>query len=341
MEYYNIIGRKHKDFTIIYECYNYKTVFINNQIINNFLNIDNSALQFSTAVSKDTILKLYSYNLPLDLIDTNQMKAPTSICVMVTDRCNLKCKYCYSLNCGSHTKFAQQMLLRINEADDVMSIMITGGEPLSWEGLTNFLLQLNRVNKHITIATNGTLLENVILAHPEFRELIQERSVILEISLDHCNPNINDCFRGSGEKVLVALNYLRSLDIPFRISTVLTRNNISKLDTFSSFLCQYPILNWTLLPVVSNTIMSCDSRYETKVIDGLVEKYTCLHISYSSKPKPAYSLFMIGANGDYILPGSFGIYDKKVVGSLESSKICDIWKKINQKVNIQRYTSLI
>lgn len=84
----------------------------------------------------------------------------------VTDRCNFRCKYCMSDNCTSHVseELSFDELYDISKVAiecGVSKIRITGGEPLTRNGVVDFCGKLSSINglDELTMTTNGSLLK--------------------------------------------------------------------------------------------------------------------------------------------------------------------------------------
>lgn len=106
--------------------------------------------------------------------------------VSITDRCNLRCKYCMpdGLPLTTHDK-----ILRYEEFLRVCALMaqvgihtfkVTGGEPLARLGCVDFIKKLKALpgTRDVTLTTNGVLLEPVV------DELAQAGLSGVNISLD-------------------------------------------------------------------------------------------------------------------------------------------------------------
>jgi len=89
--------------------------------------------------------------------------------VSITDRCNLRCKYCMpdeGINLLKHEdilSFEEIMAfvkLSVNKGID--KVRITGGEPLVRKGVVNLVNMLSRIKgiKDLSLTTNGILLED-------------------------------------------------------------------------------------------------------------------------------------------------------------------------------------
>ncbi|MCL2165643.1 MAG: GTP 3',8-cyclase MoaA [Oscillospiraceae bacterium] len=106
--------------------------------------------------------------------------------VSVTDRCNLRCKYCMpdDLLFVPHADILRyEEVLRlcgIASTIGVQTIKVTGGEPLLRKGCVGFIRDLKALPgiKHATLTTNGILLE-------------QHVDALAEIGLDGVNISLD------------------------------------------------------------------------------------------------------------------------------------------------------
>ncbi|MHB1392359.1 MAG: GTP 3',8-cyclase MoaA [Clostridia bacterium] len=149
--------------------------------------------------------------------------------ISVTDRCNLRCRYCMPEE-GIEKKDHIEMLT-LEEIFEVVKvcagmgtdkIRITGGEPLVRKGLTGLIEKISAIEsiKDISLTTNGVLLKK--LAH-DLREAGLKR---INISLDTMDGkkyehmtrggNIKDVLEGIDEALREGL-------VPIKINTVLVK----------------------------------------------------------------------------------------------------------------------
>ncbi|ADU26419.1 GTP 3',8-cyclase MoaA [Ethanoligenens harbinense] len=111
--------------------------------------------------------------------------------VSITDRCNLRCRYCMpdkgiSLVPHSETLRYEELLRVVACAAraGIQKIKVTGGEPLVRRGVLGFLEKLRGIKgiRQVTMTTNGILL-------PQFLPQLAQIGVeAVNVSLDTLNP---------------------------------------------------------------------------------------------------------------------------------------------------------
>lgn len=144
--------------------------------------------------------------------------------ISITDRCNLRCKYCmpYGVESVSH-----QDILTFEEIRKVVlcgaklgirHIKVTGGEPLVRKGCCAFIRMLKAVPgiEHVTLTTNGILLGEYL------EELIQSGIDGINISLDTMDREWYRQITGRDglEEVLGIVKRAASLPVPLKINAV-------------------------------------------------------------------------------------------------------------------------
>jgi len=137
----------------------------------------------------------------------------------ITDRCNLRCKYCMpeDVECISHDN-----VLRLEEIHRLCAIMaklgvktirLTGGEPLVRKGWLGFARELKAIKgvENITLTTNGILLE-------EHLEELKELGITkLNISLDTLDPDIYEKITGSNAFTEVSESIMKALHMGMNV----------------------------------------------------------------------------------------------------------------------------
>jgi len=160
----------------------------------------------------------------------------SDIWIHVTDKCNLKCPFCYS-NSGS---FGEQKLDLENILNFLVqipleqrsSVLISGGEPFLYENLSELVKSLHKMEfQDITVISNGTVGEEV------YREVIPYIHT-LQISVDGTNSDIHDLSRGEGSfhKMIKKFELAKNLDVNrLVISFTPTKFNIMDLPNIPKF----------------------------------------------------------------------------------------------------------
>jgi GTP 3',8-cyclase len=151
--------------------------------------------------------------------------------VSVTDRCNLRCKYCMPedgirlLDHKDILSFEEIVsFTRVAVSKGIDKVRITGGEPLARKGIVDLVRQLGGIHgiKDLSLTTNGILLAE--LAQP-LRNAGLER---VNISLDTMDPakyrEITRC--GELEKVMEGIDAAESAGLsPIKINCVVKRSS--------------------------------------------------------------------------------------------------------------------
>lgn len=144
--------------------------------------------------------------------------------VSITDRCNLRCRYCmpYGVNLVTHGD-----ILSFDEIGKVVSagarlgirhVKVTGGEPLVRKGCPFLIRSLKAVPgiEHVTLTTNGILLEEYL------EELLDAGIDGINISLDTTDRELYRQITGLDglEVVLGVLKRAACLPVPVKINAV-------------------------------------------------------------------------------------------------------------------------
>ncbi len=149
----------------------------------------------------------------------------------VTDRCDLRCKYCMPEKMSFSQKKDMLDLNQLKRLTDVLikvgikKIRITGGEPFVRKDIINFLEYLfyykkKQLLKEITITTNGTLLE-------KYAQKLKENGIErLNVSIDSLIPEKYSFITNGGNinNVLKGIEKARKLGIKIKINVVLLKN---------------------------------------------------------------------------------------------------------------------
>ena len=158
----------------------------------------------------------------------------------ITDRCNLRCKYCMPDGCGmvghedilSYEEFLR--LVRLFTQAGVEHVRVTGGEPLVRKGAAEFVRALKAVPgvKKVSLTTNGTLLG-------KYGEALAAAGLdSVNISLDTTDPALAREITGSDgvvDAVRESLALMRSLGVPVKLNAVLLAETAGTVPSLARF----------------------------------------------------------------------------------------------------------
>ena len=169
------------------------------------------------------------------------LDAPICLTWELTYACNLQCVHCLSSS-GTRdpreltTEQAKAVLDELRDLQ-VFYINIGGGEPMVRRDFFELLEHAEHCNIGVKFSTNGAFItpENA-------RRLTAMNYLDIQISLDGADRATNDRVRGEGsyDIALRAMDNLRDASFGrFKISVVMTRENVSQLDAFKALADSY------------------------------------------------------------------------------------------------------
>lgn len=168
----------------------------------------------------------------------------------VTNRCNLHCLGCYSLdakrNCAKDLELEQLKCaaLRLKEAG-LKSLVISGGEPFMRKDLPELLQYCREIKiPEIFVITNGTL----DIDYAKFKGLIDEITVSVDGYSEECQSFIRD--EGIFSKIVSSVNKIKELDIPVSILPTLHKKNYNNVPEYMKLAEELEVpLNFSILSV--------------------------------------------------------------------------------------------
>ncbi len=158
---------------------------------------------------------------------------PSYLILMLTNKCNLSCSYCYLGNNKAKKEsgmdmpkvFIDRAILLLDSDQKSLHVQLTGGEPFLVPGLVeyaSFKIREKYPNASIGIQTNATLINDKAI------NIIEKFKLKLGISLDG-EPPLQESQRGKANDTFKGLHLLEQRKIPFNITTVVTKENADKL----------------------------------------------------------------------------------------------------------------
>lgn len=156
-----------------------------------------------------------------------ESKAPHSVDINLTGRCQLRCNWCWGPEHNLHESVTETQwggLIGQLAEDGTSQIVFTGGEPLMAQPLPNMLRLAKELDIRTTLSTNAILLA-------ERSELLQYVDD-LGIPLDGATAGMNDTMRersarhGAWGKAIDGIRLAQAFDVPVTVRTVVSRKNL-------------------------------------------------------------------------------------------------------------------
>ena len=161
--------------------------------------------------------------------------------ISVTDRCNLRCKYCMpsdGVDFISHNEILTYdeiiRLIKIATKLGITNIKITGGEPLVRKDVMGLIKNIKNIDKikSVTMTTNGTLIKEHI------DEIVDSKVDTINVSLDTLDKEKYKEITGFDkiDDVIEGINLLVNSNIKTRINVVaLKKFNFEEIIKLSDF----------------------------------------------------------------------------------------------------------
>jgi len=216
--------------------------------------------------------------------------------LMLTDRCNLSCSYCYL---GRHRKSMDHGEGRdmsfdtIDKALELFAankknchVQISGGEPLLAPRQLEYTVKKIRERSpfaHIALQTNATLLNN------DKVDFIKAYNIDLGISLDG-DPAMQNICRGNAAGTFKALERLENKKVPFNVTCVVSSANAEKLHRVVLTLAGFSMargIGFDLLVKKGNTkTLSIDSASPMQLKSGIKKLKQALVLVNKGRKNP-------------------------------------------------------
>jgi len=162
-----------------------------------------------------------------------QVRPPFMVSYSITQKCNLKCKHCYSesVEQAAPDELSTEEALRL--VDDLSRwgiglLIIDGGEPLCREDLLDIVRYASSKGIRTTIGSNATLIDEGMA-----KKLREVGVMAVAISVDGADAVTHDSFRGvdgAFEQTLEGIEACRNAGLPFQLNMVIRKDNFSQLE---------------------------------------------------------------------------------------------------------------
>ena len=179
--------------------------------------------------------------LPLTAQFARGLSAPICLTWELTYACNLSCVHCLSSSGRRDPRelTTAECMAVIDELErmQVFYVNIGGGEPTVRSDFWDLVSYAVAHRVGVKFSTNGIKITPAVA-----RRLVGSDYVDVQISLDGATPEVNDAVRGAGSyrTALRAMGNLAEAGFAgFKLSVVVTRQNVGQLDDFAALASRY------------------------------------------------------------------------------------------------------
>jgi len=227
---------------------------------------------------------------------------PFLVSYSITQRCNLKCKHCYSDSSDNEFKdelTTQQAKKLINEIASLGAklLIFDGGEPLKREDFFELIAEANSVGIRTVIGSNATLIDSKTA-----RKLKDAGVMAVQISVDGANAKTHDAFRGiegSFEDALKGAKACLDEGLPFQFGATIRKGTLDELQQILELAVKTGAVAAELFDLVQvprvkkeipNEVLSSSER--KKIMEWLAEKQTDYPLIIRTPGCPMYPLVL-------------------------------------------------
>jgi SynChlorMet cassette radical SAM/SPASM protein ScmE len=169
------------------------------------------------------------------------MRTPKKVDIAITNRCNLRCRYCYHFESAGDvegdlsTAAWLQFFEELNRCA-VTELTLAGGEPFIREDLGEIIEGIVRNRMRFQILSNGTLITDEMAAFLASTK----RCNYVQVSIDGSIPESHDVMRGKGSfaKAVRGLMTLRRHGVHAAVRVTIHRKNVNDLEGIAKFLLE-------------------------------------------------------------------------------------------------------
>ncbi|HIH04296.1 MAG TPA: SynChlorMet cassette radical SAM/SPASM protein ScmE [Methanoregulaceae archaeon] len=167
------------------------------------------------------------------------MRTPRTIEIDITNRCNLRCEYCYHFSSEGDVASdlpTDEWLAFFDELgrSSVMEVTLGGGEPFVREDITELIDGIVRNRMRYSVLSNGTLItedQAAFLAGTR-------RCNHIQVSIDGSAPEVHESCRGAGtfRRAVHAIEVLQAHGVPVAVRVTVHHRNVRDLPNIARFL---------------------------------------------------------------------------------------------------------
>ncbi len=176
-------------------------------------------------------------------ISMRLLKTPKSVDIEITNKCNLRCRYCCHFTSAADvdqdlpTEEWLEFFEELNRCA-VMNLTISGGEPFCRKDLRELIEGIVRNRMRFCILSNGALITD------DMAEFLAStgRCNFVQISIDGSVPEVHDEFRGKGAfaGAMSGIECLQRHGVPVSSRVTIHKHNLQDLEGIARLLLEDP-----------------------------------------------------------------------------------------------------
>ncbi|MBN2373750.1 radical SAM protein [bacterium] len=255
-------------------------------------------------------------------IDRSPVPSLRYLELQLTSRCNLKCRHCYLgiPNQNFLPLDAALGIVREFSSNGGLRLLISGGEPLAYPYLEDFIRQTADLRVRRVILTNGTLIDN---------ENIKWLTVDnIQFSLDGWRTG-HDRIRGEGsfDKTLRGIYAAREAGVPVSIATMIHSGNLKEFERLRLFAEEIEATEWGIdVPCVAGSLIK-----NTDLVVSTEDAVPLMKYSYGGGYHGSSDGFACGRHLITVLPTGIavkcGFYADAPLGDARSG-LMECWQRL-------------
>lgn len=208
-----------------------------------FLSIPDEVVRLESLAEKGntddkTLARLLNQSSIADLSSEVSEETFCTLHLLLNERCNFKCKYCYSASGRSTAELNMEQIkpmldyflsTRRRAVNDRTIMFMGGGEPaLSWEILKDATLYARKVTigscvrPHFAITTNGSILNDEMIA------FFKEHDFTVQLSFEVL-PDVQNEQRGFYDTVAANVKMLTEAGVKNYLRSTITEKNVDRI----------------------------------------------------------------------------------------------------------------
>lgn len=255
---------------------------------------------------------------------------PEIVTFRITSRCNNNCKYCFAPKNIKEMGFSElKKLFYLFQKRGVKAVVLTGGEPLLRENISDIFKELKKCNIKIFLDTNGDLFFN-------YKDKIDKYVDVLGLPIDFPDSSYRN--KKNLNTIIKILNYYKNKNLNkpiIRIGTIVTKDNINKLISIGELLKNYPVDIWKIyeftpqnINAIKNKLALAVSQKEFEEAVRIKDKFLNLKLVISKRKDRSYAYFFINPDGIVFMPiDDLNICKEKIIGNIFDEDIIERWEK--------------